>query len=57
MTRGPLVPAQSGASRLVTVAPPTASLGSMDETLQSLLFFAGFFVVQLWLLPRLGVPT
>jgi len=29
----------------------------MDEFLQSAIFFAAFFFVQLWLLPRLGVPT
>ncbi len=29
----------------------------MDEIAQSLLLFGAYFFVQLWLLPKLGVPT
>jgi len=29
----------------------------MNETLQLVLFVAGWFFVQRWLLPRLGVPS
>ena len=38
-------------------AQPSGRIGTMPEWLELVLFFAAYFALMRWILPRFGVPT